>query len=125
MICWIIFIAGEIWRNWYLIERKQIKPNYLGSFMIRAFAAIVCLAIMNQTFDPGYLRSWYEVSPDILFECASFYLFFDPILNKLRGLEIDYRGAESGWLDPALSRTAWWILKGACVVYLVVYFILQ
>lgn len=125
MIFWILFIAAEIWRNWYLIKRKKIKPNYAGSFMIRAFFAIAALAIMNQTFDLGRLRSWYEVLPDIGFLATSFYLLFDPILNKLRGLDIDYRGKESGWIDPLLTRTTWWILKGACAVYLVLYFLLR
>lgn len=125
MIFWIVFIGLEIWRNWYLIERKKIKPNYLGSFAFRAFFAIAGIAIMNQTFDPGRLLSWWESSPEIGFEATSFYLLFDPILNLWRKLEIDYRGKESGWLDPILTRTTWWILKMACVVYLILYFILR
>lgn len=125
MIWWIVFVGLEVWRNKWLIVNKKITPHYGGSFLIRAFFAIACLAIMNQDFDPGYLRSWWESSPEIGFEATSFYLCFDPILNLWRKLPIDYRGKESGWIDPLLTRTTWWILKGMCVVYLVFFFILR
>lgn len=98
MIFWIVFISLELLRNYILIEKRKINPNYLGSFMFRAFFGLVGIPLMYPEFDPLGGAFWGAI-PAVAFEVSSFYLLFDPILNKLRGKHWLYRGKSSGWLD--------------------------
>lgn len=100
MIYWFLFIGLEIYRNYFLIEKRRMKPSYLDSFIFRAFFGMICLFIMYRGFDPlgDYTTIWKAI-PIVAFEVSSFYLLFDPILNLLRGKPILYRGKSSGWLD--------------------------
>ena len=116
-IGWLGFIWIEILRNYTLIEIDKEKPNYLHSFVIRAFAGIVCIAFMNPEFDPGSLVSWWQSYPSLIFEVSSFYLVFDPALNLWRGKGWDYQGKQSGWLDK-LGKPYYYALKIMCVILL-------
>ena len=100
MIYWFSFIALELLRNYVLIEKRKTKPDYLDSFVLRSFFGLVGIPIMHPEFDPlgDYTTIWQAI-PIVCFEVSSFYLLFDPILNKLRGKPALYRGKASGYLD--------------------------
>lgn len=109
---WLAFIAAHVWHQWYLIERRNIRPNYLGNFIVRSIAAIACTALMCPNWDWfGDWYSWFPTIPAFMYELSSFYFFFDPALNLARKKPIDHRGKESGWIDPFLNRGGWWALK--------------
>lgn len=116
MYYWLAFIILEIWRNYVLIEKRHIHPNYAGSFTVRAFFGLLCLILANPSFDP--LVNGLDYLPFIAFECTSFWLLFDPILNLTRGKPIGYKGANSGYLDR-LPKWAYWSLKLIALVGLI------
>ena len=103
MILWIIFIALEILRNYYLIEVKKSRPIYIQSFIIRGLASI---------FHGVYLdvQNMREFTPILAFQVITFWWLFDIGLNLLRRKIWNYRGQNSGWLDP-LPDNVYWILK--------------
>jgi hypothetical protein len=100
MSFWFSFIIFELWRNYDKIEEQEERPDYLGSFMYRAFIGLIGIFIINPEFNPiWYPESTWGGIPPACFEASSFYLLFDPILNKLRGTHWLYRGKNSGILD--------------------------
>lgn len=108
MIYWFLFILLEVLRNYVIIEKRRIRPNYGGSFCLRAFFGAVCLIIANPDFDP--LVNGREYWPFVVFECTSFWLLFDPLLNLSRKKPLWYKGKNSGWLDK-LPVGVYWSLK--------------
>lgn len=117
MIVWFIFIAFEIARNWYIIERSKARPNYLISFIFRGMAAIAH-GIMLDVSNPD---EWWPV---LIFQVTSFFVLFSPILNIIRGKDFDYLGETSGWLDKiGLKRPAiYWSAYGICL-FIFIYFL--
>jgi hypothetical protein len=114
---WIAFIGLHIWFNWRLIVKKKKTPSYWGNFLYRAFAAVICLFIMEPEFNPvWYPYTIWKAAPVLLYEVTSFYLLFDPFLNWSRGLVWHYRGKKSGWIDPSVNLRQYLILKGACLI---------
>lgn len=64
MLYWFGFIALELVRNYVLIEKRHIKPNYRSSFVIRAFFGILGIVIMCPGFDPaGDLTTLWRAIP--------------------------------------------------------------
>lgn len=108
MIYWLTFILLEVYRNYVLIEKRRIRPNYGGSFVFRAFFGLLCLILANPDFDP--LVNGLDYWPFVVFECTSFWLLFDPLLNITRKKPLGYRGKTSGWLD-SLNPLIYWVLK--------------
>ena len=89
---WIIVIAVEVWRNYYLIEVKKTKPNYFLSFVVRGMAAI----LHGVFFD---LESMREYWVPFIFQVTSFWIVFNPALNYFRKKPFFYFGKESGIFD--------------------------
>lgn len=113
-MAWLIFIALEILRNYALIKWLRLRPHYGWSKIIRCAAG-------------AFFFFWYFPDPATMgfppinyffFQITSFYVSFDLILNKLRGLAWDYRGKNSGDLDK-LPDTKYYLLKAACLVVLI------
>ena len=105
MIWWIGYIAFDLWRNWHRTVKVKKSPDYLGNFMYRAFFGLVFIFIIYPDFAPFWDNStiWWAI-PVVAFEVSSFYLLFDPILNKLRGKHWLYRGKKSGWIDKLFIK---------------------
>lgn len=116
MIIWLIFIGLEIYRNYFLIKKKKVKPIYIHSFIIRAISGIL-IAISTDPF--GLWLNIIQSVPIIVFEITSFYILFDPILNKLLSNKWNYRGLESGWFD-SLPLPIYYIMKILCIIGLIV-----
>lgn len=92
MLIWILFIAIEIYRNYYIIEVVESRPDYLQSFIIRGIAAILHGVLVGVT-EPS---DWY---PILLYQALSFWILFDISLNLVRRKPILYKGETSGYLD--------------------------
>lgn len=96
---WLIFIEFDVWRNWFIIEKEQRRPNYLNSFFIRLGLAILYLSIMV-LYDDFLVKSIYHIISVVVFIPTSFWVIFDPSLNIIRGKRgFFYKGENSGWLD--------------------------
>lgn len=91
----ILFIAIEIYRNYYIIIIKKKRPNYLFSNILR----IVVLIVLNLL----YCKS---ISTEYTFLCiALFAVLFDPFLALSEGKSPFYinRTASAGWYDKFLT----------------------
>ena len=117
MIYWFLFIPLEVYRNYFLIEKRKVRPNYLHSFIFRAFFGLLCLILTYPyTFDP--VVNGLEYWPFVVFECSSFWLLFDPTLNVIRGKPVFYKGKTSCWLD-SLNHIIYWTLKVCALIGLI------
>ncbi len=93
LFLWLIYPIAEACIQGLLFRRGNYKPVYLMLFVIRGIAAIVHGALMDVRPEP-----WYEWPMLLAWQCGTFWLLFDPLLNWWRGLPFDYEGKQSGWL---------------------------
>lgn len=91
LLPWIAFIVGHAFFDFYRIK-KDDKPIYLQSFIIRGMVAIAHALLFN----PQNTIDWLPV---LIFQVTSFWLFFPLLLNGLRRKPALYVGAQSGWMD--------------------------
>lgn len=100
---------AEVFRNFAIIVRGH-RPNYLFSFILRGMIAILHAVL----FDVQDLR---EYMPILLFQCCSFLLIFNPMLNAARGRDFWYVGRNSGWLDSMFyhDRTFYILVYFGCL----------
>lgn len=96
LFIWLAFIGAEVYRNFYLIEKRKTKPIYLQSFIFRGMAAIAHGILFNPENMADYL-------PIFIFQITSFWLLFDLMLNYLRRKPALYMGEQSGWIDRAFT----------------------
>jgi len=107
LLVWIIFIAGFVYYNWRVIEKKKSRPFYLLDNIAKGFFFIL------------YGVYVWDSQNDIrtvnlaLWCFTSFWLLFDLGLNLSRGLSPFYIGKSSGWIDQLGYKYPWgyWILK--------------
>lgn len=113
---WPVYIAICMVYNYIKIEKWKIKPRYFVSNTWRFFFGFVALILMtvHEGFDPAYLSTWETAKIPSLYIGSSFYLFFDPGLNWLRGKRWNYRGKSSGWLDRS-KIVFYYTLKVCCL----------
>ena len=96
LLIWIGFIGLEAYRNYFIIEIKQTRPNYLQSFVIRAMAAI----LHGILFNPHNMGDYWPV---LLYQGISFWILFELLLNYIRQKPLLYYGENSGWLDRGFT----------------------
>lgn len=96
LLIWIVAILSETYRNYYIIEIKKSRPNYLQSFVLRGMAAILHGILFNPHNMGDYL-------PVLIFQVTSFWLLFEVSLNYLRHKPLLYYGETSGWIDRAFT----------------------
>lgn len=124
MIYWFAFIVLELRRNYLIIERDKKRPNYLGSFIFRAFCWLVCTVLTyKEKFDPAVIGVVAYI-PYVVFCITSFWVLFSPILALSRKKKQwwKYRGKNSGWLSK-LPGYIYWPLKGiALLIFLYLLF---
>ena len=97
LLLWVLYpIAESIGQRltYFKDLNKVTRPNYLQLWVIRGIFAILHGALLDIQPEP-----WYEWPTLICFQMGVFYLIFNPLLNKLRNLDWDYEGKNSGWLD--------------------------
>lgn len=94
---WLIYVEGEAIVQSLLFKYKKgygHNPGdafYIILFFIRGIVAVLHGAFVMDA-QPGSMIAFLG------FYCSTHWLLFDPTLNKLRGLDIGYEGANSGWL---------------------------
>lgn len=93
LLIWAVYIAADVWCNFYIIEQINSRPDYLKLNIIRGVAFVL------------YGRFVWDLSLDlhalyILVYCTtSFWLLFDIFLNLSRGKHLLYIGKDSGYID--------------------------
>jgi len=115
LLIWLLYPIIEASIQAYLIEKKNWKPNYIQLFLIRGFCAIIFGGVILQ-LEYGFTQFaiW------LTWCTTSFYIVFNPLLNRLRDKPFDYRGKESGWLDSLLKHDlAYWAFYLTCVIFAV------
>lgn len=121
MIVLFLLILAEVFRNWYMIVKLKTEPTYFQSFIFRGMASIahgIYLDLVYGIFPPieelmTLSGSLLALAPLLILQTSVFYTLFDPLLNKARGLNWDYIGKHSGWLDRlGFSRPSiYWVFK--------------
>jgi len=114
---WLLFILLDVYRNWYMIEKKKTKPIYLQSFTIRGMAAILHGILM----DVENIDEW---TPLLFFQLSSFWVIFDLSLNLLRKKSVFHVG-KANLIDKYLGTIPeiYWTLKAIALIAMVVIFI--
>lgn len=117
---WLIIIAATIFLNWYRIKRRGLKPHYFAATWSRAIFGLICFIIMTadngfNAPDFAYPVTLIPYLPHAVYIWSSFYVFFDPGLNALRGKRWNYRGKSSGWLDRS-KIIFYYALKVICLI---------
>lgn len=97
MALWLFIIIAETFRNYYIIEVVKDRPNYLQSFIIRGMVALVHAILFNP-------HNFHEWLPILIYQCATFFVIFSPLLNFTRNESFFYLGKTSGIIDPFLLR---------------------
>jgi hypothetical protein len=119
---WILYLAYAIWFNYFRTDVRHVKPVYINANWARFIAgsiALICMTVKDG-FDPAthFWQQLWNVRFVIGYITSSFYLFFDPGLNWLRGKKANYKGQHSGWLDSA-KMWVYYAIKILCVIILV------
>lgn len=120
---WIAFIAASIYVHKFRIDKRGIRPNYFRTNWSRSVWALGCFGLLTSngwdSADFAYPVTLIPYIPHAVWMVSSFLFFFNPGLNIAREKPIDYRGAKSGWIDPILTKTMWWIITLTCGVVMV------
>jgi hypothetical protein len=97
ILSWLAIVVIEGLIQFYLIEKKNVTPNYGIVNTIRFMISILHGVFLDAQ------NGWHYL--DILFwQCSTHWLIFGPLLNTLRGKSFWYLGAESGTIDPFLLK---------------------
>lgn len=111
---WILIVVLTTFIHYWMISRN-VKPIYLQWFVIRAIAAILHAILADVSNVNLTLEGMIDYWPLFFFQISSYYLIFDPLLNRLRGLTWIYKGKDSGWMDKLPHK--WYIaVKILCIV---------
>jgi hypothetical protein len=110
---WLLYIAIDATINYWWIEVKKKRPDYLLMFIARGIFVIlygVYIDIQNP-------REWW---PILAFQLSSFWIIFDLLLNSLRGRNLLYKGKNSGWIDR-LPSWIYYPMKLVALGYIIYY----
>lgn len=93
LLIWVVYIAADVWCNFYIIEQINSRPDYLKLNIIRGVAFVL------------YGRFVWDLWLDLhslyifIFCTTSFWIGFDLALNIARNKHPLYIGQNSGWID--------------------------
>lgn len=93
---WMIFVIASAVMQWYIIEKRKQYPEKGLWFITRA---IFFLFFLSMYMVEGYV--WYWAANFMIF---TFWLPFNSILNKMRGLRITYLSARNSLVDRVLLK---------------------
>lgn len=114
MILWIIYIIADASVNWYWIVKRKTVPNYILLTIVRGlFLILIGISIPILTY--LHLALW------VPYCVTSFWLFFDPLLNTLRGNKWNYIGGNStidkfGRKNP---KSYWRLKVASCILFII------
>jgi len=114
MIFWIVYILAEAFLQYKSISKGN-KPNYLQLAIIRGVFSILHGVLID-------VQDIKEYGILVLWQITSFWLIFDPVLNKLRKKSFFYKGKTSGWLDK-LPNPLYFYLKIFALLLMIIAYI--
>jgi len=118
---WLLFIALEIGRNYWIIEKWKQRPRYDLAVVFRFGVGAAFFLCRHPEFDPlGDPSTIWPALVYFVFQFSSFHLLFDLILNLLRGKAWDYRGKNSGAYFDKGSWARYYTWKVASLLGLIV-----
>lgn len=98
MLLWIIYPIVEALVQAYLQIYKNWKPVYLQLNLVRGIVAILFgIFVLNMPYDMKLFFSF------VGFAMSSFFIVFDPLLNKLKKKPFGYTGKRSGWINAIIG----------------------
>jgi hypothetical protein len=121
MITWLIYPIIEALIQAYWIERVKRRPDYDYLKIVRGAAffawAIWMVTRIEVYYDLQSYRDMLWICLPLLFWApTTFFLIFNPLLNKLRGREWDYKGKDSGPFDKLSAKNYHRFMKACAVV---------
>lgn len=105
IIIWLVFIALEVYRNWYIIVKRKKSPDYPMAVLFRIVVSLV-LWFAAPWIDRDLESDQWWAFP--VFQAFTFWSLFDLFLNRARKEPFWYLGNGS-WLDRWQKSTfgAW------------------
>jgi hypothetical protein len=101
LLCWIAYIAVDVWINYHIIEVNKARPNYLLMNIVRGIAFLLWAKfLIHFEYELFYLNYF-------VFAVTSFWILFDLALNISRGRHPLYIGQTSGWIDQFGFQHQW------------------
>lgn len=127
MITWLIYPILEALIQYVWIEKVKHRPDYQFVWMVRGAAfftwAIWMVMRIDIYYDVQTYRDTLWIALPLLFWApTTFFLIFNPLLNKLRGKELNYKGKDSGMFD-AWSYSTLRRFRIACAVVAIISFL--
>lgn len=99
LLLWIFFIIVMMGYNYWVIERRNKKPDYKKQFVIKGIAAIIHAVYLTPEWTWS-VDLWREWAPILFFQITSYWVIFNPSLNFFRNNGFWDLGKYSGWIDP-------------------------
>lgn len=94
---WIVLVTLQSFIHYYIIEEEMSMPVYIQWNILRGMASI----FHGIAFDT---QDWKQFVPLLMFQLATHFAIFAPLLNTLRTKKFWYIGVNSGWLDGLLGK---------------------
>jgi hypothetical protein len=115
LLCWIAYIAVDVWINYHIIEVNKARPNYLLLFIVRGIAFLLWAK-----FVVGFEYSFYYLNY-FIFAVTSFWILLDLSINVARRKHLFYIGPSSGWIDRLGFKypSVYYVAKVIALVWLV------
>ncbi len=133
MITWLLYPILEAFIQAFWIEKVKRRPDYDYLKMVRGAVFFAWAIYMVKNFKIYVdLTTWDSLWTSLVLFCwapTTFFLFFNPLLNKLRNwlnpnlnLPLNYKGKDSGMFD-AWSYSTLRRFRIACAIVAVISFL--
>ena len=103
MIYFLLILSFELWRNWYVIAKKERSPNHARGAALRVLLFFLYALI-------SYDADWGKMAIYIVACHLIFWFSFDVILNILLGRNAFQYGSTS-WIDKHTKGILFIFLK--------------
>lgn len=117
MIAFIVLLAFELGRNWFVIQIQKQEPDHARGWGLRILVVVI-IGLIKFDFElqPVYLFGWEFLLPvtSIIysFGCGlAFWFPFDVALNKMRGKVWNHSGTKALLDRFNLPGDLEWVIK--------------
>jgi hypothetical protein len=121
LFLWFIYIIGEAFtQGYYFREEESYKPDYRILWLFRITSSILHAIVLQIKWE---FYGWdYPIV--VGFQMCTFWILFDPILNKLRGKKLTYRGGSDSSAFDRIAPVPYWIFKSIAFIGIFIFYYL-